>query len=350
MKSERMNNYNAEVQWLINEFCNFNCPYCWLQDTPRANRFLGEQDTQKIIDGFNNQEVTWLIHMTGGEPFFFPNFMELCRQLTRKHTISINSNLTHKDVVNFAKTIDPEKVDFLHTSLHITQRTKTDSINAFIGKYKMLKNSGFNVFVSYLMYPDLFNRFKSAYQWFKSRGVILHPKVFWGDYYGLLGTRALLKLQYLNKLRMYSKKVYPDSYSPKQKRLFKEYVDRSVGDEIQMYGQKSDPRARTVDLALDKCWVDRLLSYKGKRCSAGRKIVRMEKDGQVYRCIDETQHYLGNMFSGRINFLKEDLICNANICSCPYVGMRYVLSNNNNLILDGNNPGPGLPLQRAHHE
>lgn len=320
-----MNHYDVEVQWLITEFCNFDCPYCWLQDTPKLDRFLGDKDTRKIIDGFNNQGVIWLVHMTGGEPFFYPHFVELCQELTRKHTISINSNLTHKDVVNFAKTIDPGKVDFLHTSLHVTQRPGSARTDDFVEKYKMLKNAGFNVFVSYLMYPAFFTRFEHDYRYFKSKGIILHPKVFWGDYSGLLDSNRFKKSQYLNKLRQYFKRSYPDSYSPKQKSLFKEYVDRSVQDEIRMHGDKSDPRTKTVDLALDKLWVDRLISYKGRRCSAGRKVIRMEKDGEVYRCIDETQYHLGNMFTGRIKFLKEDLICNAKICSCPYVGLRYAL-------------------------
>jgi MoaA/NifB/PqqE/SkfB family radical SAM enzyme len=286
---------------------------------------LGDNDTRKIVDGFNNQGVTWLIHMTGGEPFFYPNFVELCRELTHKHTISINSNLTHKDVAHFIKTINPKKVDFIHSSLHVTERSRINRIEDFVEKYRMLKDAGFNVFVSYLMYPSLFNRFEDDYQYFKSQGIILHPKVFWGEYSGIFDSKSFLKMRFFNRLRKYFKRDYPDSYAPQQKKFFKDFVDRSVTDEIQIYGSSADSKKSTVELALDKNWVDRLLSFTGRRCSAGRKVVRMEKDGEVYRCIDETQYHLGNMFSGRLKFLEEDLICKARICSCPYVGMRYVL-------------------------
>ena len=332
-----MDRYDVEVQWLITEFCNFDCPYCWLQDAPKVNRFIGNKDIRKIIDGFNNQGIRWLIHMTGGEPFFYPNFLQLCQELTKKHYISINTNLTHRDVLLFSEIINPERVEFLHTSLHITQRNRKEGFEGFIKNYKTFKKAGFNIFVSYLMYPALFDRYKRDYAYFKSRGIILHPKVFWGDYFGIFDLKSIKKMRYISKLKPYFRKYYPDAYSAKQKKLFKDYADKSVQDEISLYAKHPSEGSRTVDLALDKKWVDGLLSYKGKRCSAGRNVVRMEKDGEVYRCIDETQYYLGNMFTGRLKFLKEDLICNARICSCPYVGMRYILQDENSSNEHANN-------------
>ncbi|MDP2654688.1 MAG: radical SAM protein [Candidatus Omnitrophota bacterium] len=313
--------YDVEVDWLITEVCNFDCPFCWLQKRPKSDRYLGRKDTQELLEGFNNKGVTWLVHMTGGEPFFFPNFLELCRGLTERHYISINTNLSHKNVLRFAETVDPEKVDFMHVSLHILEREKMRGVGRFIDTYMMLKNAGFNIFVSYLMYPPLMKRFPKDYEDFKSRGVILRPKVYWGDYYGVLD--AKVKRPCNNRILKYLGRAYPDAYSAEQVRFIREYIDRSARDEAQRYGNTVPLRERTVDLALDKHWVSGIPSYAGKRCSAGRKMVRMEKDGEVYRCIDEKRYHLGNMFRGPLEFLKEDLVCGAPLCSCPYVGLRY---------------------------
>lgn len=70
-------------------------------------------DTQKVLDGFERTGLTWLVHMSGGEPFYFPHFTELCQGLTEKHSISINTNLSHRDVIHFARAVNPQKVEFI---------------------------------------------------------------------------------------------------------------------------------------------------------------------------------------------------------------------------------------------
>lgn len=65
-------NYDAEVAWQINDFCNLDCIYCWLHNNDKTKRFVGLKDTEKVISGFNKQGLTWLIHMSGGEEIFLP--------------------------------------------------------------------------------------------------------------------------------------------------------------------------------------------------------------------------------------------------------------------------------------
>jgi sulfatase maturation enzyme AslB (radical SAM superfamily) len=320
-----VNNYDVEVQWLINDVCNFSCEYCWLQREPKVNRSLGLRDMQRVIEGFNNKGFTWLVHMSGGEPFLFPNFVELCRGLIKNHFISVNTNLSHKDIRHFSQIINPEKVKFVHASLHIMAREQIKGIKQFINNYKIIKNAGFNIFVSYLIYPSLLGRFKKDYDFFKSQGVIIHPKVFRGDYYGILDSMLIKRVPGMNRFKNIFKKTYPNSYTAKEKKLIKHCVDQSVQDETLTGCDKDDLRDITIDLSLDKILVEGSMSFKGRRCSAGRTVLKMEKDGGLYRCSDEPQYYLGNMFSSPIKLLKEDFVCKAEICSCPYVGMRCVV-------------------------
>jgi len=319
--------YDIEVAWQINDFCDFDCAYCWLheRDWTKSKRFAGIQDTQKVINSFNNAGLVWLVHMSGGEPFFSPHFIELCQGLTQTHYISINTNLSHKDVARFAKTINPEKVEFIHASLHITERKKQGKVKDFIQKYHTLKTRGFNIFVSYLMHPSILGRFEKDYAYFKSEGIILRPKIFWGDYYGIFGilnTPIVREVNRFNHIRSRLRKQYPNSYTDTQKNLIKAYIEKSRVDEGAI-GQKHDAGQRTVDLSLDKNWADGLLSFRGRPCLAGVKFVKMDQYGKVYRCNDETKHYLGNLFNGGIKLLPEPIECSAEICSCPYVGSRY---------------------------
>ena len=313
--------YAVEIAWQINNFCNYKCTYCWLYSdhSLREESFIGIKDTQKVIAGFNRTKLKLLIHMSGGEPFFFPNFVKLCQGLTQRHAISINTNLHHKDVFNFADTIAPEKVDFIHCSLHIQQRKGKTAINDFVKKYNYLRNKKFHIFASYLMYPHLIKRFAKDYKLFKSEGVILRPKVFWGN----CARFRLIDAEIFKNIRHFFGRNYPDGYSRKQKEIIASYMNNSYLDGREFLNKEQNGRKRTVELALDKNWLDKMPTFKGKHCSAGKSFVKMDQNGAVYRCNDEHQHYFGNLFNGGIKLFTETRQCSANICSCPYVGYRY---------------------------
>lgn len=313
--------YDIEAAWQINDFCNFDCVYCWLhnKDWSKRKRFIGQDNTQKVLDGFDRTGIKWLIHMSGGEPFFFPNFIKLCQRLTKNNFISINTNLSHKDTFRFAELIAPERVNFIHCSLHIQQRKKTKEINDFISKYQFLQKRGFNIFASYLMYPHLISRFKKAYARFKSEGIILKPKVFWGNC-----TRfRILDSIIFKRVRRFFGRRYPDGYTDKQKILIKSYMDTGNTYGGQYKTQAQGFREQTVDLTLDRNWIDKLPSFKGQLCRAGKNFVKMDQDGKVFRCNDEPQHYLGNLFNSNIKLFDKTTECSSDICSCPYVGYRY---------------------------
>ncbi|VVB84497.1 Coenzyme PQQ synthesis protein E [uncultured archaeon] len=82
--------YDVLANWEINKLCNFRCKYCFNPDEIKQNPEFRGHELTKIIDGFNNLGPVFLIHMSGGEPFLHPDFVELCTGLTKKHCISIN--------------------------------------------------------------------------------------------------------------------------------------------------------------------------------------------------------------------------------------------------------------------
>lgn len=320
--------YDVEVAWQINTYCDFDCVYCWLNNIDKNKRVKGFNNTQKVINSFSNTGLTWLIHMSGGEPFFYPNYLELCQGLTQKHFISINTNLNHKDIYSFSDIINPEKVIFIHASLHIQERERLQRIKEFIKKYKILQKRGFYIFASYLMYPSLIKRFAKDYATFKSEGIILHPKTFWGYYYGIFkifNSRIFRRVDQFTRIRHFLGKYYPNSYSKEQREFMKYYIEQSNLDGNINDAQKQKLRERTIDLSLDQKWIYKLPSFKGKDCLAGKKFIKMDQYGECYRCNDEQQNYLGNMFEKGIKLFSESVKCTANKCSCPYVGYRYVL-------------------------
>ena len=163
-------NFDIIADWALNTYCNFSCPYCYVPMKDRRNLARRGTDAQRIIDSFNNSGKIWLVHMSGGEPFFHPDFIDLCQGLTEKHYISINTNLSRQSVYAFSEKIDPERVSFVHCSLHITERDNQKALADFIGKVKALEHAGFTVQVTQVMWPPIVHRFKDLFDFFQSKG------------------------------------------------------------------------------------------------------------------------------------------------------------------------------------
>src|ERR1039458_3239170 len=73
---------------------------------PMEMRLVGRISPEQYLEFFNSTGKIWLLHLTGGEPFFHPDFVRLCRTLTSRHFISVNSNLSSHRVRDFAAEID----------------------------------------------------------------------------------------------------------------------------------------------------------------------------------------------------------------------------------------------------
>ena len=83
--------------------------------------------------------------MSGGEPFFHPDFIGLCKGLTEKHCISVNTNLSNRLVYDFCKHIDCPEGFLCALLLHITERENQNLVNDFIEKVRVLEQAKRNV-------------------------------------------------------------------------------------------------------------------------------------------------------------------------------------------------------------
>lgn len=262
--------YDVFADWQINTFCNFRCVYCHQRGQERG------QDAKKIIDGFNNTGLKWWIRISGGEPLFHPEFVALCKGLNR-HLISVNTNLSANNVSAFAQEVEPEQVASIQCALHIDERERLHLVRDFIGKFQLLQEH--HAYVSQVMYPPVLARFDDIYRTFEAEGIQIRPKVFVGTC---------------------QNKRYPKSYTEEDKEKILAYT----------------PSGK------DKLFLERGLSFKGRQCEAGQKMVYIKYDGTVLRCQGEKDK-LGNLFNGGMSLLTESKRCSTKICPCPYHGLRF---------------------------
>jgi MoaA/NifB/PqqE/SkfB family radical SAM enzyme len=307
-----------EVHWHINYFCNYSCSYCFLGKGQQSG-FRGTKNIEATIDGFDKTGLTWLINITGGEPFFSPHFIELCQGLCRKHTISLNTNLSHPDVFRFAERINPARVGYIHCGLHIQECEERGLIKDFVKKFRLLRDKGFYIYVSYVMFPSVLKRFEEDYGRFKEEGIILRPKVF-------RGTVPRLKISsglFPGPISGFFQREYPSSYSRQERRKILSFMDRSQQDGrfLPLFG-KGLPDRGLVDVGLDKNFVGNSVSCLGDFCNTGFQCVRMSPEGDVFRCHGNS-HSFGNLFEGSLRLFDRPSRCPDDICLCPYMGLKH---------------------------
>jgi len=248
------------VDWHLTNRCNFSCAYCHPQIRRVLNTNIGiEHKPHLVADQFNNLELTCGILLSGGEPFLYPDFTELCKLLTNRHYIKINSNLSiRRQIVEFAASVDAMRVTQIVAALHVSERERLNQpLSLFAENYRLLKERCFNVVALYVLYPPLLNRAKEDISQLKDLGVdLIAAKVFKG---------------------VYEKKRYPEGYTDFEK----EQIEALSGS----YPNNKD-------------YLESPLSFKGFLCNAGCNSVKITVTGDVYRCASVQNDKLGNIFNG----------------------------------------------------
>ena len=78
--------FDIEADWALNLLCNYHCEYCFSRSSTE-HCMVGRLSAEEFLDFFDSTGKTWLLHLTGGEPFFHPSFVHLCRTLASRHYI-----------------------------------------------------------------------------------------------------------------------------------------------------------------------------------------------------------------------------------------------------------------------
>lgn len=80
--------YAIEADWHLLDTCNYRCAYCFFGPATLGTKLRTFCDPKGWSSAFEASGSIWLLHMTGGEPSIYPNFVELCEQLTVRQFIS----------------------------------------------------------------------------------------------------------------------------------------------------------------------------------------------------------------------------------------------------------------------
>jgi len=265
-------NYDMYLHWELIRECNFNCTYCF--SNPRLGK-VPDIDIKKAIDRLDKFKKTFLITLTGGEPFLIPNFTEFVHELSKKHFVRIDTNLSVGHAFDkFINTISPERVIEITWSIHIAEREILKlKISRLTDAVKKFEAKGFKMSGNYVVYPPVMSRIEADMAHFASEGLTVSPSLFVGRYEG----------------REYP--IYKDRNAYKQ-------------EELKIIN-KYNRQAHTV-----------LQKTKNVLCQAGSAAFYVNADDDVFPCVTVDKK-IGNFYEDWDLFPKV-IRCPKDYCYCPF--------------------------------
>jgi MoaA/NifB/PqqE/SkfB family radical SAM enzyme len=289
--------YDVEADWHLLETCNFRCAYCFSSPELLGTKIRPCGTPTAWSEGFDSSEKTWLLHLTGGEPSIYPGFVDLCRYLTRKHYISLNSNLSHRSIDQWTSAIDPSRVNFINAALHFEERSRKSNVKSFTDRVKKLKSKGFPVFVSQVMTPSILEIFPEICARFENDGIYIIPKVI--------------------RSGRFKESHLPQGYSRDQKQLIEDHLRRSWDNYRPFLEQEK--LDLSIDIFSDARFLEGRKDYRGRTCTAGSRFVAIVPNGTILRC--RSGQILGNVLLKDYFLLDSALLCDTSYC--PYFCEKY---------------------------
>lgn len=263
----------VSFNWDIHYRCNYRCPYCWFYSK------WGDLEGQNVHPSLEQLIRSWKniylnhgsikIAITGGEPFLYPDFAELIKELSQMHKIDIITNLSI-DIEDFVKDAKQPNIKII-PSFHLLFA----DFDRFVDRVLLLKDRQMVQGVSYIGWPPQIQRFPYYKERFDKFGINLSIQSFFGEYKGVR---------------------YPDGYTDEEKKIIMPNIDSRGGKDFQ-----TGP-----------------LTTKGRLCAAGKRYGVIHPDGKVLRCggIDSMDSAIGNLGDENFKLLDRSLPCTSEACPC----------------------------------
>ena len=199
--------FDGLAHWFITFLCNYNCHYCFFKSKP--NKFFLSNDL--IVNFWDKTNKVWKFKFTGGEPFLYPNFIDLCSKLSQKHIVSIDTNLSLSlpNLDDFIKRVVPQRVFLILAAMN--ERNESE-MELFTKKARTLLDAGFNLNTNYVLHPTRYNTVDKTVDILKSNNISCTIKQFLGIHNGK-SYRCLMKAIYSKNILI--KRLKKISSNPK---------------------------------------------------------------------------------------------------------------------------------------
>lgn len=269
--------YRVFFNWEITYKCNYKCSYCSL-----GNISIKEESQPTIYPGTDKWVEVWRniyerygsceIHFAGGEPFVYPEFVDLIARLSEIHTMEFSTNLFW-DPDDFIKRIDPGRA-----RIGVSFHPEFIDFESFFLKTSRIKEAGFEVWANYVAYPPFMEPMDKYKDRFDKSAISMSILPFKGEY---------------------NKKKYPEDYTQEEI------------DYLRRLGTSNNVR-KTLDFSLIK---DKR-NTRNKLCRMGQMYGKIRPNGEVFNCCARDALKLGNILDGVFSLLENPFLCGQADCPC----------------------------------
>lgn len=273
--------------WDITYRCNYRCTYCIVFESPQWDSVLAKKDRppvpaerwMEIWDGIYEKYGSAHIHCSGGEPFYYPRFVDILAHITGKHTMECDTNLSF-DVDTFIGKVRPGTFRFA-PSFH----PEFAKLGPYVEKCRKLKAAGYDLEgANYICWPPHVKDIPTFKAALNDVGVGLTLIPFRGRFDG---------------------KDYPDAYTLEERRLInRNSYNPILSEDYGSYykGANQGGENHTKRNAL---------------CRAGQMYAKIHPDGTALRCcfIDD-RGIIGNLLDGTFKLYEDPMNCEFPACSC----------------------------------
>jgi MoaA/NifB/PqqE/SkfB family radical SAM enzyme len=276
------------IEWELTTRCNYDCSYC----TQRTYAGLhwgdcSNETVDAVLSLLRAREGSWLVKLSGGEPFLHPRFIEITEAVTRmSHRVATTTNFSvpHRILEQFLSAAGLH-LDYVTASLHLEQ---VRDVQAFVDKAR----------------------------WFQSA----KP------------TAA----------RFVVTTVGIESDLPRLQHLVHQFADAGIAFEVaprkdgSRYAQYTDPEFVEFMNSHPLSHVEEIRGRRmlGTMCHTGSLFVRITLDGDVLRCYNiQPRFALGNVLRGDFRWMDGPKPCLARRCTCTVPANRHMIEYGNRATL-----------------
>ncbi|MBI5241189.1 MAG: radical SAM protein [Elusimicrobia bacterium] len=261
-----MSEPELRITWNMHWRCDYRCSYCFFAGhwEEYSRRFI-ERSTEEWLACWRRireRHGRALLTITGGEPFIFPDFLNLISGLSDIHwpiNISTNASVPWD---GFIAAVDPKKV-----SVSVSFHPEYHEIGPFLGRLKGLRAAGFSGCNNFVAYPPQLKDLPRLAAAFQGIGESLKVIPFIGRFEG---------------------RTFPEGYTAEQRKL----------------------------LGMSDDWVDNK-RRKGRACLAGCRSALLLPDGSVTRCGQVGDPGIfGNICDPDFSLLPGPAPCDVELCPC----------------------------------
>lgn len=274
--------------WDIHYKCNYYCAYCFLhfeKETSDINAvYLEPERWIGIWGNIYKKHGPCHIHITGGEPFTYPGFMDLVSELSKMHTFEFSTNFSFNPE-DFTNKLSPDKVK-IDPSFH----PEFVEPEAFMDKYLRLRNIGFQLRpITVVAYPPFLKKIPGYKDVFERSGIQLIIYPYRGPY---------------------RDRIFPDGYNEDEKGLLESLlgtksVAKVSSELMESYSQPVKGSNRG--------------NPERKLCRMGQRYAKIIPNGEAFRCcaavwtsVKTWSNWggLGNIINDTFSLLSEPELCN----------------------------------------